>query len=106
MSPRHWLQSARTKFSRCFVPILGRRFDSDRKRTFRGLAVESLESRVMPTAVDWVGGAAGNWNVPGNWSTGILPGGSDDVTINSGSVVTIQSGDNFSIKSLTTGASD
>jgi hypothetical protein len=30
----------------------------------------------------WVGGASGNWNLPANWSTGVVPNGGTSVCIN------------------------
>src|SRR5262245_38442977 len=53
--------------------------------------IESLERRALLAAVSWVGGSAGNWNVPGNWSGGGVPVAADDVTIGAGSTVTIDS---------------
>ena len=43
-------------------------------------------------AVTW-GGGSGNWNTPGKWSGGGVPGTADDVTISAGTV-TIDSGTN------------
>jgi hypothetical protein len=41
--------------------------------------METLEDRTLPAAVFWTNLAGGDWAVPGNWSTGALPGPSDDV---------------------------
>src|SRR6056297_1442667 len=38
-------------------------------------------------ATVWVGGAAGNWGTPGNWSTGAIPADGDDVLVNDGGLV-------------------
>jgi hypothetical protein len=75
---------------------------SPRRTEQRHVRIEALEDRYMLSAVTWVGGNAGNWDVAANWSGATLPGASDDVAIDSSSVVTIQSGDNFSVHSLTT----
>jgi hypothetical protein len=65
--------------------------------------VEALEDRLAPANVQWTGGAGTlKWTDTHNWSTGALPGSSDDVTINiavSGPI-TIGSGTQ-SINSLT-----
>src|SRR5690242_15706538 len=46
-------------------------------------ACETLERRVLLSAVAWTGmGGDRQWTTPGNWSTGTLPGPADDVTIN------------------------
>jgi hypothetical protein len=49
---------------------------------------EGLESRAYLAAVSWVGGT-GDWNVAGNWSGGVLPSSSDDVTISASGNVTV-----------------
>jgi hypothetical protein len=43
----------------------------------------------------------GSWSVPGNWSTGAVPGPTDDVVIPSGSTVVIDAGDSFGVDELT-----
>ena len=49
-----------------------------------------LTSLVSATAatVTWVGGN-GDWNTAANWSTGVVPGASDDVTIAAGPAITV-----------------
>jgi hypothetical protein len=37
---------------------------------------------VTPGPVTWVNAAGGDWDTPGNWSTGTVPGPSDDTVIN------------------------
>ncbi|HKI32602.1 MAG TPA: hypothetical protein VKA46_12095, partial [Gemmataceae bacterium] len=44
--------------------------------------LEPLEDRVAPAAVSWAVGQSGYWDVGSNWSTGQVPGASDDVIIN------------------------
>ena len=66
--------------------------------------VESLELRRLLSTVDWISTSSGDWNNPSKWSTGLVPGPSDDVVIDvSGAspTVTIDSG-NQSVNSLTT----
>jgi hypothetical protein len=50
------------------------------KRTFTP-RLEPLEDRWLPAQVFWVNPAGGDWNEPSNWSTGMLPGPADDVSI-------------------------
>src|SRR5512140_2227583 len=47
-----------------------------------GARTESLERRMLLTAVSWDGGGDGtNWSDPVNWSGDVLPGSAADVTI-------------------------
>src|SRR5438128_1428030 len=63
------------------------------------LWLERLEDRLAP-AVSWNGLAGdGNWDTPGNWVGGALPGMNDDVTI-ANATVTHSSGVTDQIKSL------
>ncbi len=50
--------------------------------------VERLESRLLLSAISWIGGT-GDWSVAGNWSGGVVPGYGDDVTLPAGADVTI-----------------
>src|SRR5262245_32257288 len=45
------------------------------------LRVEELEDRLVPATVTWINPAGGDWNTAVNWSTGAVPGPSDDVII-------------------------
>src|SRR5690348_4081468 len=55
------------------------------RRSFFRPALEHLERRLAPAAVQWTGGAGTlNWTDAKNWSTQALPGSGDDVTINIG----------------------
>src|SRR5687768_6191912 len=38
--------------------------------------------------ISWVGGS-GDWNTPGNWNTGVLPGPNDDVLIENAGAITV-----------------
>src|SRR5262249_1514196 len=42
--------------------------------------LEGCEDRVLLSVVNWVGGS-GDWNTASNWSTGEVPGLTDDVAI-------------------------
>ena len=67
---------------------------------FSGFRVESLEPRTLLSSVAWDGGGDGvHWTDPLNWSSDVLPGANDDVTI--GSAFTVESAGNVSIKSVT-----
>lgn len=55
-------------------------------------------------SISWKNNASGNWDTPSNWSTGILPGANDDVTISTSSAQTItHSASTDSIHSLFVG---
>ncbi len=70
-----------------------------RKRLAR-LRLEQLEPRWLPSHVTWTGaGGDSNWGNAANWSTGALPGSSDDVLIPGGFTV-VHSGGTDSIISL------
>ena len=56
-----------------------------RKRRIRGgfrFQIESLEVRRLLAAVTWISSSSGDWDTASNWSTGVVPGAGDDVTIN------------------------
>jgi len=44
--------------------------------------IEPLENRQLLSTVDWTNPAGGSWDVASNWSTGKVPGPTDDVDIN------------------------
>jgi Bacterial Ig-like domain (group 3) len=67
----------------------GRRLRSaSRKRPSR-LRLESLEDRLAPATVTWMNPAGGDWDVPGNWSTGKVPTAMDDAVIDVAMPITI-----------------
>ncbi len=72
------------------------------------LRFEQLEEREVLTAVSWIGGAAGNWDVAANWSNNAVPASTTDVSINTSSsaTITIKSGDVESVDSLVVGSLD
>jgi hypothetical protein len=63
-------------------------------------AVEQLEDRTLLSIVTWVGGT-GDWNTPGNWSGGALPGSADDVQITTPGISVTHSTGSHTVKSLT-----
>ena len=70
-------------------------------------AVNRLEDRTLLATVTWINSAGGDWDTPSNWSTGTLPGPSDDAVIAvSGITVTHASSASDSVSSLTIPASD
>ncbi|MGO8746956.1 MAG: hypothetical protein ACLQNE_13295, partial [Thermoguttaceae bacterium] len=100
--------SAVRKLSRQRTKKLTGRVAADRP-SHRRLRIESLEQRQLLSAVAWTGaGGNSNWDNKLNWSTGSVPGAGDAVSIilTSAATVTINSGDNESIGSLTTGSTD
>jgi uncharacterized delta-60 repeat protein len=50
-------------------------------RAIRPVA-QALESRVLLSAVSWVGAASGIWDNAANWSNSVVPTATDDITIN------------------------
>src|SRR5437016_2996332 len=77
-----------------------------RRPSRRRLSIDQLEERTLLSSVTWVNPASGLWNVPGNWSTGALPGAADDVVIspaNPNITITHSSGSD-TIHSLTSSA--
>jgi RHS repeat-associated protein len=70
--------------------------------------LEYLEDRIAPATVNWTNPNGGNWDVGSNWSSGSVPGSSDDAVINTASAasILIQNGDAESVHSLTTAAND
>ena len=71
------------------------------------LLVDHLEDRIAPS-VSWNIAGSGNWDNPANWSSGQVPGPSDDVVISTAgsATITIQTGDSLVVNSVTTGAND
>jgi len=69
----------------------------------------SFDLDVPATAtIRWTNPNGGKWDVAANWSTGVVPSGSDVVTIDTAgaATITIQSGDNIQVQSLTTASDD
>ena len=67
--------------------------------------LECLEDRILLSLVTWVNPAGGDWDTPGNWSTGLLPAAGDDVVIDMAAIaVTHASGVSDAIHSLDTQA--
>src|SRR5262249_12508491 len=65
-------------------------------------SLESLETRWLPSTVNWINNSSGDWDTPANWSTGTLPTPADDVVINKAGVTVSHGFSNFdSVHSLT-----
>ena len=64
---------------------------SARPRRRVPLYIESLENRELLANVNWINPAGGDWNTASNWSTGVVPGAADNVTIaqDSNSTITL-----------------
>ncbi len=71
----------------------------------RKLRIEALETRSLLSAVTWINPNGGCWDVGSNWSNGQGPGAGNDAVINTvvSAPITVQSGDNISVRSVTTG---
>src|SRR5207253_9673736 len=77
-----------------------------------GLLLLWPASATPACTVTWIGGVDGNFGTAGNWSTGIVPGSTDDVCINATTTTnpaavadtyTVVLNGNFSVHSLTLG---
>jgi hypothetical protein len=83
-----WAKVARPR------PKLVRAKPQPRSRHFRP-QLNGLENRTLPSTITWINPAGGNWFTASNWSSGTVPGPTDDiaiplpVTVNSTGVVTI-----------------
>src|SRR5437867_1656831 len=78
-----------------------RKHSRARKSFSTKLYLEQLEDRTLPAVVMWTNPAGGDWDTPGNWSTGSVPGAADDAVINtSGISVTHSTGASDAINSL------
>jgi hypothetical protein len=66
-----------------------------------------LDMPALPS-ISWTNPNGGYWDVPTNWSTGVVPTSSDVVSIDTSgaATITIQSGDDIQVQSLTTGDDD
>lgn len=100
---------------RSWLRALARRFRPHARAPYRRLlprprmVLEEFEDRITPAPVTFLPTTAGfvNWNTPGNWSTGLLPGPADDVIIPERTSVTqtiqISGGASVSVNSITAG---
>ncbi len=67
---------------------MSRKLRPAKQRPYR-LLVERLEQRLAPAQVSWAVDADGFWDVATNWSTGTVPGPTDDVVIDRATPVTV-----------------
>src|SRR5205823_1373849 len=78
---------------------------SDR-RSYRPI-LEVLESRNLLAVAHWNSAVSGNWNTPGNWSTGAVPGAGDEAVIDAtGAAYTVTLNINASVARLTLASPD
>src|SRR4051794_7262549 len=83
-----------------------RRADRIAKRAFRPQQ-DRLEDRTLLATVTWMNPGGGDWDTSANWSTGALPGPSDDVIIDQSGITVIHSSSvPDSVKSLTISPGD
>jgi hypothetical protein len=68
------------------------------------LALAFAAGSARAAAITWTGGAAGDWNVAGNWTPASVPGAFDDISVPSGTVVAYSTGPALGVASLTLGA--
>ncbi len=66
--------------------------------TYQAASGLTLTAAAHPV-ITWIGGSSGNWNTASSWQGGTVPNSNDDVIIESGSTVSISSG-NASIDAL------
>jgi len=73
----------------------------------QGPAAFYLDVPATPT-ISWTNPNGGDWDVAANWSTGVVPSSSDVVSIDTAgtATITIQSGDDIQVQTLTTGDDD
>jgi RHS repeat-associated protein len=74
---------------------------------YRRPGLEILEDRIAPATITWNNAAGGDWDTPGNWSSGTVPANGDDVVINAlnaGASVTHSQNVTDTVNSLTASA--
>jgi hypothetical protein len=81
MPTASWFRRWTTRTTRRPAPI-----ERPARRLVIRPRLEVLEDRVQPSTLTWINPAGGDWNTPGNWNGGTVPGPTDDVSINSASV--------------------
>jgi hypothetical protein len=72
------------------------------------LSLEVLESRTLLSADTWINANGGNWDLDSNWDLGHAPRSDDTAVISTtaAATITIQSGDDIQVQSVTTGSND
>jgi hypothetical protein len=100
-----------------YLKLVSRRSKTDHRRGHtprrdkrpRRLLVETLEDRTVLSPVYWTNSAGGDWDTPGNWSTGLVPGVGDDAVINLGGITithSVASSDTANSLTIGTGLDD
>ncbi|HYC50739.1 MAG TPA: hypothetical protein VEB19_06510 [Gemmatimonadaceae bacterium] len=69
--------------------------------TTTGLSLVVRQS--TPAGISWINAAGGNWSVASNWSTGVVPGATDNVSIDLPGTYTVTLDVNPTIAGLTVG---
>lgn len=88
---------------RAFRPLAegGRLTARARRRHALRPRLDALEERTLLSTVTWINPSGGDWDTPSNWSSGALPGPSDDVVINQPDITVTHNGGNDSVNSIT-----
>src|ERR1700676_298380 len=81
---RNWLEELRRRMNQRRCARRAGRGSSKVGRDF-----ERLEERETPSAVNWMGGATGYWDVAANWSGNAVPALTADVSISTATAATI-----------------
>jgi hypothetical protein len=91
MAFRSWLDSVRSASRRSSFRRSRLNLSRNWPHTPR-LFIEPLEIRWLPSTVTWTGaGGDNNWNTGVNWSTGAVPGTSDDAVISTSGITVTHS---------------
>jgi len=69
--------------------MVGNRRTIKRKPKLPNCVTERLESRLLLTTDIWRLAISGDWDTPGDWSTGFVPNGTEDVVISHAGTYTI-----------------
>jgi hypothetical protein len=63
--------------------------------------VSALEDRMLLATITWINPSGGDWDTPANWSSGAVPGPSDDAVINLPEITVTHSSGTDSVNSIT-----
>jgi RHS repeat-associated protein len=98
MSYASWFKSL-TAVSKRNRAVIKRRQRPGRRRAVRLLWIETLEDRLMPAILNWVGGS-GDWGDPTHWDAGHIPSTGDDARIQVAGVTVMHSTGTDTVNSL------